>query len=151
YLEQKDALHAGRTPRPDPAALTVKDLCNAFLNHRSALLNAGELSPRTWSDYKRVCDLLVSHFGRARLVSALAPGAFAALRNRMAERGGPHRLGNTIRYVRTVLRYAVDAELLSAAVRFGTGFKPPSARTMRLHRVRQGRRLFTAEEVRRLL
>ena len=32
YLEQKDALHAGRKPRPDTEALTVKDLANAFLN-----------------------------------------------------------------------------------------------------------------------
>src|SRR6516165_252205 len=32
YLEQKDALHAGRKPRTDPKALTVKDVANAFLN-----------------------------------------------------------------------------------------------------------------------
>ncbi|MCI0457973.1 MAG: hypothetical protein L0Z62_13485, partial [Gemmataceae bacterium] len=31
YLEPKDALHAGRKPRPDPEALTVKDAANAFL------------------------------------------------------------------------------------------------------------------------
>src|SRR5215472_16641636 len=48
YLEQKDDLHAGRTPRPDPSALSVKDACNSFLNAKQALLDAGELSPRTW-------------------------------------------------------------------------------------------------------
>jgi hypothetical protein len=32
YLEQKDDLHASRTPRPDPEALTVKELANTFLN-----------------------------------------------------------------------------------------------------------------------
>ena len=32
YLGQKDALHAGRKPRPDPDALTAKDAANAFLN-----------------------------------------------------------------------------------------------------------------------
>ena len=31
YLEQKDDLHAGRTPRPDPAALTIKRVANNFL------------------------------------------------------------------------------------------------------------------------
>src|SRR6266545_6764784 len=41
YREQKDALHAGRTPRPDAGALTVKELANAFLNHKQALLDAG--------------------------------------------------------------------------------------------------------------
>ena len=47
YLEQKDALHAGRTPRPDPQALAVKDLANAFLNAKKEAVDAGELSPRT--------------------------------------------------------------------------------------------------------
>src|ERR1700733_10586724 len=30
YLEQKDDLHAGRKARPDPNALTVKELVNAY-------------------------------------------------------------------------------------------------------------------------
>src|ERR687893_632367 len=56
YLEQKDALHAGRKPRPDPEALTVKDLANAFLNHKQNLMDAGELARRTWDDYKAATD-----------------------------------------------------------------------------------------------
>src|SRR3954452_23222319 len=41
YLEQKDDLHAGRTPRPgaDPDALAVKDVANAFLNARQDAVN----------------------------------------------------------------------------------------------------------------
>src|SRR5438132_14267035 len=41
YLDQKDDLHAGRKPRPDSEALTVKDLANAYLNHKQALMDAG--------------------------------------------------------------------------------------------------------------
>src|SRR5258708_1979505 len=48
YLEQKDDLHAGRKPRPDVNAVTVKDVANAFLNAKQALVDTGELSPRTW-------------------------------------------------------------------------------------------------------
>src|SRR5262245_48621807 len=47
YLEQKDHLHAGRKPRSDPQALTVKELANHFLNAKQALVDTGELSPRT--------------------------------------------------------------------------------------------------------
>src|SRR3954467_13142925 len=71
YLEQKDALHAGRTPRPDPEALTVKELANAFLNHKQALADVGELSRRTWDEYKSACDLTVAQFGKGRLVDDL--------------------------------------------------------------------------------
>src|SRR5262245_25091468 len=62
YLEQKDDLHAGRTPRPASEVLTVKDLVNAFLNHKKALLDAGELSALTFNDYKGACDEIVAAF-----------------------------------------------------------------------------------------
>jgi hypothetical protein len=69
YLEQRDDLHAGHTPRPDTGAATVKDVCNAFLNHKQAQVDAGELSPETWAGYKRAADVLVSHTGKARLAT----------------------------------------------------------------------------------
>src|SRR6266568_223752 len=56
YLAEKDALRAGRKPRPDPEAVTVKDVANAFLNAKTALREAGELSPHTWANYKRAAD-----------------------------------------------------------------------------------------------
>jgi hypothetical protein len=89
YLEQKDALHAGRTPRADPEGVTVKEVCNAFLNAKQALMDAGELSRRMWSEYKEVCDLLVSQFGKGRHAADLGPSDFAALRKKMAKRWGP--------------------------------------------------------------
>src|SRR5207249_1293600 len=61
YLEQKEALHAGRKPGPDPEALTVKDLVNAFLTHKLDLRDAGELSPRTWAQYKDTSESPISY------------------------------------------------------------------------------------------
>jgi integrase len=151
YLEQKDALHADRTPRPDPEALTMKGLANAFLDAKQALVDAGELSHRTWAGYKDACDLLVAEFGKGRLVADLGPDDFAALRKRLAKRWGPHRLAGTIQCVRCVFKYGFDAELIHTPVRSGPGFKRPSKKTLRLHRAKQGPKLFTAEEVRRLL
>src|SRR5215471_1368635 len=51
YLEQKDALHAGRQPRPEAGSLTVKDLCNQFLNAKQALVDSSELTRCSWQDY----------------------------------------------------------------------------------------------------
>src|SRR5437868_3437669 len=89
YLEQKDALHAGRKPRPESDALTVKELANAFLNHKRALMDAGELLPRTWAEYKTAAVLLVGHLGKQRSVADLGPDDFASLRKKMAKRWGP--------------------------------------------------------------
>ncbi len=73
YLEQKDALHAGRKPREDTEGLTVKELANRFLSAKQTLLDAGELSPRTWDEYKETTDLLVKEFGKGRVVKDLGP------------------------------------------------------------------------------
>src|SRR6202140_4587868 len=59
YMAEKDDLHAGRKPRPDAGAPTVKDVANAFLNHKKSRLDAGELSPHTWTKYKTAADQLI--------------------------------------------------------------------------------------------
>jgi integrase len=151
YLEQKDDLHAGRTPRPDVDALTVKDLANAFLNHKKTLLDSGELSPRTWGDYRATTDLLVDQFGKRRLVPDLGPDDFASLRNRLTGVWGATRVGVEILRVRCVFKYALDTGLIDRPVLFGPGFKGPSQKTLRLHRAKQGPRLFTAVEIQAML
>jgi len=151
YLAQKDALHAGRTPRPDPEALTVETLVVAFLNHKQAMMDAGELSPRTFEDYKSAGTELGAVFGRKRLVADLAPDDFAKLRNKLAKKWGPHRLGKTIQSVRSMFKHAYESGLMQAPMRFGPGFARPSKKTMRLKRAKQRAKLFTAEEIRRLL
>jgi integrase len=151
YLEQKDALHGGRSPRTDSEALTVKDLANAFLNHKRDLLDAGELSPRTWAQYKETCDQLLKHLGKQRLVSDLGPDDFAALRRRMAKRWKPVTLGNFIQRVRVVFKHAADNYLIDRPVRYGQGFKRPSKKILRVERARQGHKLFTREALHSLL
>jgi integrase len=151
YLEQKDALHAGRKPRRATEGTTVKELVNQFLNQKQTLVDVGELSPLTWGDYKTACDEIITAFGKARLVADIDPEDFAGLRDKLARKWGPQRLGKTIQFVRCVFKHAFEAGLIPTPVRFGPGFKRPSRKVLRLHRAKQGAKLFTAEEVRRLL
>jgi hypothetical protein len=104
YEEQKEALHSGKKTRADPEAFTIKELVNHFLNAKQALVDSGELSPRTWQDYKYTTDALIEGFGKNRLVIDLDPDDFAALRVKLAKSLGPVRLGNTIQRVRSVFR-----------------------------------------------
>ena len=151
YLKDKDDLHAGRKPRADPEALTVKELANTFLNHKQALLDAGEMSPRTWAEYKATTDLLVARFGKGRLVADLGTDDFAQLRNAMAKKWGPHRLAKMIQYTRSVFKHGYDAGLMDRPIRFGPGFGRPTKKMLRVHRAKQGPKIFTAEEIRKLL
>ncbi len=151
YLEQKDALHAGRTPREASDGTTIKELCNQFLNAKRALVESGELSNRSWQDYKAVCDLIISFFRKGRLVADLDPEDFAALRGKLAKKWGPVTLGNVIQRIRVVFKFAWDNGLIDRPVRYGQGFKRPSRKVVRIDRARKGPRLFTAHEIRRLL
>lgn len=151
YLAHRDDLHAGKKPRVDPRSATVKDLVNGFLNHKRSLVDAGELSERTWASYKDACDQLVKHLGLTRLAADLAPDDFAVLRNKLAAQYGHHRLCMMIQYSRSVFKHGFEAGLLATPVRFGPGFKRPTKKVMRLHRAAQGPKLFTAEQVRQLI
>lgn len=151
YLAEKDALHAGRKPRPDPNALTVKDAANAFLTAKQALVDTGELPPRTWAGYKIACDETVAHLGKTRLVADLDTQDFASLRTRMARKWGPHRLSTTIQDVRSIFKHAFEAGLITTPVRFGPEFKRPAKKAMRLHRAKQRVKLFTKAEIHQLL
>ena len=77
FLEQKDALLAGRKPRPDSSAVTVKELCNTFLTHKKGLLDASELTAHTWTKYKTACDEVVITFGKSRMAKDVGPDDFA--------------------------------------------------------------------------
>jgi integrase len=153
YLEQKDDLHAGRVPREGRPTEegTVKAVCNAFLNARKALLDNGELSPRTWTEYRNITDLLVQRFGKHRPVDDLTPADFGDLREYMASRWGPYRLSNAVQFTRTIFRFAYESGLIATPARFGPGFKRPTAKTIRLHKAARGAKLFTADEVRQMI
>src|SRR5262245_2527031 len=151
YLAEKDALHAGRKPREDSDGATVKDLCNQFLNAKAAARDAGELAPRSWQDYKDACDLLVRHFGKGRRLDDLGPEDFAELRRKMARKWGPATLGNVINRMRVALKFASDNGLIDRPVRYGSSFKRPSRKTLRLDKAKKGAKLFTREEILRLL
>lgn len=151
WLEQKDELLAGRTPRAKNDGLTIRDLCNHFLTSKQRLLDAGEITRRTWNDHKTTTDRLIGFFGRERLVADLRAADFESLRASIAKTRGPMSLGNEIQRVRVVFKYAYDAELIPAPVRYGPQFKRPSKKVMRLDRASKGPKMFEPADLRRLI
>ena len=151
YLSQKDDLHAGRPPRESADGATVRELCNRFLTEKQQRVDVGELSPRTWTDYEDACDEIIASFGKLRRLDDLSPDDFAKLRNMLAKKNGPHRLGKTIQCIRCVFTYAFESSIIATPVRYGPGFKRPSKKTMRLHRAKQDAKFFTQEEIHKLM
>lgn len=50
YLDQKDDLYAGRTPRTPCDSLTVRELLNRYLTAKKVLEESGEILPTTFTD-----------------------------------------------------------------------------------------------------
>jgi integrase len=151
WLEQRDDLLAGRTPRPAAEGLTVKDLLNRFLTAKQHQLDCGEITPRTFLDYKLVCDRLVKVFGKTRLVSDLAAEDFERLRADIAKTRGPVSLGNEVQRIRVVFKYGYDAGLYDKPIRYGPTFKRPSKKVLRQQRNKNGARMFESHELRRII
>lgn len=150
FLDQRDDLFAGRTPRVQADGLLVKDLCNHFLTSKRHQLDTRELTQRTWDDYKRVTDKIVEAIGY-RLVEDLRPEDFELLRIRLAKGNGPTTLGNIIQRARSVFLYAMDMDLVQKNIPYRKKLTRPSKKAIRGARNRNGAKLFEAPELQKLL
>lgn len=151
YNAQADALHAGKTPRVVANGFTVMDLCNFFLTSKQMMVESGELSPRTFAEYRKTTDRLIASFGKNRLIDDLAPDDFEKLRANVSKIWGPYRLGDEVQRVRTIFKYAFEAGHIDKPMRFGPNFKKPTRAVIRKHRSGSQRRMFEADEIRSLI
>lgn len=151
YLDQRDDLHAGRTPRAARDGLTVRDLVNRFLTAKRHLVDTGEIVLRSWKDYHASCGRVVSILGADRLVEDLAADDFGHLRATLAKGWGPVTLGNEIQRIRILLKFGYDEGLIDKPVRYGQSFKRPSRKVLRKARHANGKRMFEAHEIRAMI
>ena len=154
YLDVKDDLHAGRTPR-SRGGLDLRELCNAFIPSKQIDLETDRLSPRTFGDYDRVCRLLLDEFGPGRTVIDLRPADFERLYAKLARKHGVASLGTQITMCRSVFKYAYDMDLIDRPIKFGPKFKVPSRQDRRKAKAKarkaNGNKLFSAEEIRSMI
>jgi integrase len=151
WLDQKDDLLAGRTPRPKADGVSVADACNEFLGVKQDRLDSGELSAASFRDYFEVAKLVIEFFGRNRLVDDLSPTDFSRFRARMAKKHGVHRMSKNITVTRMICRFAYESELIEKPVRFGPTFKIPSKKAKRKSDREGGKKYFDSSELRSIL
>ncbi|MFH1419293.1 MAG: hypothetical protein ABII12_13545 [Planctomycetota bacterium] len=147
-------LHAGRIPqhRSVPTSeLTVKAVCNGFLNWQKDRMGAGEIGTRWFEDCRTIVEKFAQAVGKHRLVSDLGPEDFQRCRTELAKRLGVHALTRHITAIKSVFRYAFEMDLLEYPMKFGRGFARPTAAQGRKARQKaelaNGKRLFTQDEI----
>lgn len=142
-------LKEGKTPPPvtdgtvAADACTVSKLANRFLRAKEDKLDTGDLSPRSFRDYYRTSEGLVTFFGKERRLDDLQPLDFEQFRKALAKRLGVSSLGNEINRVKIVLKFAEPSPrgvgLIDKPVNIGPEFKRTSEKLRRRERNARGR------------
>ena len=143
----------GKTPPAEGSdtGCTLRVLCNAFLNTKRRAMEAGELAPRSFHEYRQTTDALIGHFGKDRRVDDLQPVDFEKFRAKLATKYSTASLKNKINGFRMVFKYAHDQRLIDSPVNYGQSFNRPSAKSIRKARNEAGPKLFEADELHRIL
>lgn len=151
FQYENDYLQQGKTPPPrDQAALTVGDMVNLLLDHRKAKVDSGELSNRSWADYKRTGEMLVASLGRHTSVESLTPNDFTQLRAKLAKGKGLVALSNEICRCRVFFNFAFKHGLVESPVRMGLGFEKPNKKSLKREKQTKSAKIFTLDELRTL-
>ncbi len=108
WLEQKDDLLAGRTPRVKAEGFTLRELLDRFVVSKRHLLDTHEISAKHFAEMYATCRRIGDAFGLDRLVIDVASDDFDRLRQSIAKQWGPTRLGNEIQRVRSVFRFGAN-------------------------------------------
>ena len=155
YLDQRDDLHAGRTPRLQNGCLTIVDLCNRYLTSKKHRLDSGEITERTFHDYFCASKRVIEVFGRNRIVDDLAASDFETFRCALSESLGPVALANAITRVRMIFKFGYDDNLVERPMRYGQSFRKPASAVLRKSRHnkkdKHGARMLEADQLRKVI
>ncbi len=156
WLDQRDDLLAGRTPRRADGELTVKGAFDRFLHAKRQARDRGELSPRTWVAYQGTCVKIADTLGRSTPIAVIGPEEFARLRQRFVTGTDGRQLSATtllteIQRAKAFFSWCYKSLLIDKPVQYGLEFSPPSRRILERERIENGERFFSPDEIHWLL
>lgn len=110
---RKRQLVRSRTPRAyDANALTVKRLCDLFLESREAKIATGEITKRHWDELKKAAIDAADQLGRGSPIEQLRPDDFRKLRSKLGKGVGLKTLSGRMARTRSIFNFASKNGLL---------------------------------------
>lgn len=154
WLREKDWRLAGLEPPPEGSGdvISVKFCCNEYLAAKESKLDAGNLAPRTWSELKTTCELLMKTIPPSLEAKLLQPAHFdkvlAAINKRYKS---PNSRGKLVSQIKSIFKHAYSRGLIDRPTNFGTDFIKPPQIAYRQHENAKGDQSFTPAEIKALL
>lgn len=121
-------------------------LTNEFLSVYSDKKASGDISQRTWDEYKKSCERIIKHLGRYTLLKDLTPAHFDKLR-RSFPKWSPTTISNEVGRMKVILNYAHKTGMVDRQFAYGTFFAKPSARVMMRHRSTSQEKFWEREDI----
>jgi len=146
YLEQAAYLHAGKPPKSMPAAdqLSIKTLCNLYLDHQESRTAIGEIKLRHVLDQISLLKGFARFVGPHRLVSDISTVDLQNHRRKLIKAGkSPNTINNRLAAVKAMYNWALDNELIDHSPRL----KAVKKITLR----KQEKPVFTTRQIQALL
>lgn len=146
YLEQAAFLHAGKTAKLTSANnnLSLKTLCNLYLDHQESRATIGETKLRNVYDLILLLRAFVKFVGATRAVTDVSTFELQNYRQKLI-RGGlaPRTVNNHISAVKAMYHWAVENEIIDIA--------PNLKAIKKISGPKTERPTFTSEQIRKLL
>jgi len=120
YLEQAASLHAGKPLQPESGsnALTIKMLCNMYLDHQAARAAIGEIKARHLYDQTVLLRDFAGFVGPDRLVSEVSTMDLQLYRKRLIATGKAlNTVNNRITAVKSMYHWGLENEVIDVAPR----------------------------------
>ena len=146
YLEQAVCLNTGRRAIHDSPAgrISIKTMCNLYLDHQELRVTVGEVKPRHLSDQVSLLRVFVKFVGPHRLVSDISTLDLQNYRTKLIRAGiSANTINNRIAALKAMYNWALDNEIIE---------HPPRLRALKKVTPQKVERpTFTASQIRVLL
>src|SRR6056297_2513451 len=96
WLAVRDQLMAGVDPKANSGAADVALMVNTFLDAKEQQRNDGDLTQKSFDDYRRACERLASFFGKGRMLDSIQVADFQRYRQAFPSSWGSVRINNEI-------------------------------------------------------
>ena len=146
YLSDAAQLHSGHAPEPGThnSNLSLKNLCNLYLEHQHTRVQAGEIKPAQVSDQTTILRAFAQFLGPSRPVCEISTLELQRYRSKLiGEARSAARINNHISAFKAMLHWALNNQVIE---------KGPNLNAIKkLPRVMKHRETFTAEEIEKLV
>jgi len=120
YLEQAAYLHGGKmsNSKSNERTLSIKTLCNLYLDHQESRSIIGEIKYRRLYDQTSLLKDFVKFIGPNRVVSDISTVDLQNYRKKLIKSGkAPETINNRIATVKALYNWAVDNEIIDHSPR----------------------------------